>query len=140
MECSICFEKFIFPNSNEESFETLYSNYKKDEIIDEYKKLINFKHLIITTKHDSTIKCETPNCNSTLCNNCFTKLTFNGKELEDAYEEDFPSENTLFKCPFCRQVYYKYYMKVNILNELLEKVLGVEKYRKYMIKKLKDTL
>jgi hypothetical protein len=130
MECSICYEKFIYPTSKVE-FEKLFENYNNiNYTLDKRRNFLNFMRLVITSRHNETIQCETPNCNSIICSNCWTKYTDRENESFDKFD------NTLDKCPFCKQVYWKYYMKNIVHFELLMKVLNVDEFNEYTFKKM----
>jgi hypothetical protein len=113
MECSICYENFLYANSQEETIE-LYANFKKNKNIDEFEIMSKFEGFLITSKHNETQKCDSPNCNSMICGNCWIDYTA---------DELLVSNKELFKCPFCRQIYWKYYMKNNVHSQLIITVL-----------------
>ena len=131
MECAICFEKFLKPSREE------YIKLVEEEMKKVYKdpnlfmNYINFVNLLITPKHNTTHTCSTPNCNIIICHGCWHKITHNGKNMLEVTMNDVPSKYDLFKCPYCKQIDWKDYMK-NVLNELQQKkVLGKEEYIEY---------
>ena len=118
MECAICYEKFFTPKTKEE-FEKIYKeNVKNNE-------LMKFMNLLITSNHNETHTCSTPNCGCLICGDCWIKITCNGKDIDEMTEDDIPSIYDYFYCPYCRQIDWKHYMK-NVLIELQQKVLGDE--------------
>ena len=119
MECAICYEKFFIPKTQEE-FERIYEENVKNNNYDEIQKFLN---LVITSKHNTTHSCSTPNCECFICEDCWIKVTY-GKSIDEMTEEDM-SNNFHFKCPHCRQVDWKDCMN-NVFNELQSKVLGEE--------------
>ena len=138
MECSICYEKFIYPkpiddiNKLFEEFKNEKDNKQKNNIID-FELEGHFLGLIITPTHNESIKCETNNCKSVICGHCWSKyISDNFKDIEKT--------NQPHNCPYCKQTLYKYYMTNVVLNELMSKLLG-DKYNYYMYNKLfKDIL
>lgn len=118
MECAICYEKFFTPKTKEE-FEKIYKESVKNN------ELMKFKNLLITSKHNETHTCSTPNCECLICGDCWIKITCNGKDIDEMTEDDIPSIYDYFQCPYCRQIDWKHYMK-NVLIELQQKVLGDE--------------
>ena len=131
MECAICFEKFFTPKTKEE-LEKLYKENVKN---DDYDEIMKFKNLLITSKHNETHTCSTPNCECLICGDCWIKITHNGKSLMEASIDDMPSMYDYFICPYCRNIDWKYYMN-NVLNELQRKVLGNEVFQKIMIERV----
>jgi hypothetical protein len=119
MKCSICYEKFFTPKSEEEC-KKLYKENVKDHNFDEIMK---FDNLLITSKHNNTHSCSTSNCECLICGDCWIKITHNGKGIDAMTDDDIPSKYNYFKCPYCRQVDWKDYMN-NVFNELSHKVLG----------------
>jgi hypothetical protein len=118
MECAICYEKFFTPKTKEE-FEKIYKESVKNN------ELMKFKNLLITSKHNETHTCSTPNCECLICGDCWINITCNGKDIDEMTEDDIPSIYDYFQCPYCRQIDWKHYMK-NVLIELQQKVLGDE--------------
>lgn len=129
MECAICFEKFFRPNTQEE-LEIMYK-----ENVKNYDDIIKFKNLLITSKNNETHICSTPNCECVICGDCWIKIIFKGKDIMDATEDDFPNKFDYFRCPYCRIIDWKYYMK-NVFNELQEKILGNEEFIKIICKRI----
>jgi hypothetical protein len=121
MECAVCYEKFFTPKTKEE-FEKIYKENVKNN---DFSELIKFENLLITSKHNFSHKCSTPNCECLICGECWMKITHNGKDFDDIDEDDMPSIYDYFQCPYCRQIDWKHYMK-NVLIELQQKVLGDE--------------
>ena len=113
MECAICYEKFFTPKTEEE--------FKK-----KYKENV---------KNNNTHICPTPNCKCLICCDCWIKITHNGKNLMEAEEDDMPSTYDYFKCPYCRQIDWKYYMD-NVFNELQKKLLSEEEFIYAVYKRL----
>jgi len=131
MECSLCYEKFIYPNSSIE-LEELFENYNNiNSSINERENFIKFMNFVITTRHNRTMQCETEKCNSIICFNCWTKYTDRENESIDG-----SFDKTLDKCPFCRQVYWKYYMKNIVHSELLMKVLNEDEFINIIMEKM----
>jgi len=130
MECAVCFEKFFTPNTQEE-LEIMYK-----ENVKNYDDMIKFKNLLITSKNNETHICSIPNCECVICGDCWIKITHKGKDIMDATEDDFPSKFDYFRCPYCRMIDWKYYMK-NVFNELQEKILGHEEFIKLICQKIK---
>ena len=52
----------------------------------------------------------------------------------EATLDDIPSIYDYFRCPYCRNIDWKDYMK-NVLNELQKKVLGEEEFNELLFKK-----
>jgi hypothetical protein len=130
MQCAICYENFFTPKSQEE-FEKIYKENVKNNSYDEIMK---FKNLLITPKHNDTHSCSAPNCECLICRDCWTKITHNGKGIDEMTEYDMPSIYDYFRCPYCRQIDWKDYMN-NVFNELQEKVLGKEEFIKAFCKR-----
>jgi len=129
MECAICYEKFFRPKTKEE-LEKMY-----DENVNDYNELMKFENLLITSKHNTTHSCSTQNCECIICGDCWIKITHNGKSIDEIMVDDMPSIYDYFKCPFCRQIDWKYYMN-NVFNELQKKVLGEEEYFTHLVNKI----
>ena len=135
MECSICFESFMFPKNKEELkelaklyFKDIKEEYQKaklennEELLDKnlvelIKKHSKFEGLIITDIYNTTYKCSTKKCNTIICNDCLKLLKSNGKNWHEV-DEDL---NSLIKCPYCRTTDFKEYMKNSVHVELLMK-------------------
>jgi hypothetical protein len=126
MKCSICYEKFFTPKTEEE-FEKIYRENVKNNSYDEIMK---FTNLLVTPKYNNTHSCSTPNCECLICEDCWIKITYNSKDIDEINEE----EAYFFKCPYCRQIDWKNYMN-NIFIELQKKVLEKEEFIEIMIKK-----
>jgi hypothetical protein len=54
-------------------------------------------------------------------------------------EDDMPSINDTFICPYCRNVDWKDYME-NVFNELQEKILGKEEFLEIFSQKILDSM
>ena len=131
MECSICYEKFLIPR-NDKEFIQMYKEIVKNNDLNE---IMHFNNLIIMPKYDNNIYiCSTQNCNCIICKDCVIKLTHNGKNILEITNEDIPTKYDYFKCPYCRNIDWKDYMK-NVFNELQEKILGKEKFIEIYINK-----
>jgi hypothetical protein len=130
MECAICYEKFFTPKTPEE-FKKIYKENVKNN---NYDEIMKFDNLLITTKHNNTHICPTPNCKCLICCDCWIKITHNGKRVDEMTEDDIPSTYDYFKCPYCRHIDWKYYMN-NVFNELQKRVLGEEEFLKVFFKK-----
>lgn len=131
MECAICFEKFFTPKTKDE----LEKKYKENVKNDDYDEIMKFKNLLITSKHNETHTCSTPNCECLICGDCWIKITHNGKDLMEVSIDDMPSIYDYFICPYCRNIDWKYYMN-NVFNELQQKVLGHEEFKKIMVERV----
>lgn len=125
MECAVCYEAFIIPNSREDFL----------EIINEYgknNKLTFFFNYLITPKHNTTYKCPTPECKCIICLDCWNKVQVSNRIDNDNNTHDIldnlPSIYDKFMCPFCRQVDWKNYMKDSVLLELQRKILGEDEW------------
>lgn len=125
MECAICYEKFFKPKSQVE-FEKIYKENVKNNTCDE---IDNFVNLLITSKHNNTYTCPTPNCKCLICGNCWIKITNKG-------EDDMPSNYDYFVCPYCRQIDWKDYMMNVVLMELQKKNLGENEFINLIYKKM----
>lgn len=123
MECAICYKKFFKPKTQEELEKIIEENIKNND----YNEVMEFEDLLITSKHNTTHSCSTPNCECIICRGCWIKITHNGKSIDEMMEDDMPSIYDYFKCPFCRQIDWKDYMN-NVFNELQKKVLGEEEF------------
>jgi hypothetical protein len=131
MECAICYEKFFTPKTKKE-LEMLLNIHVNNK---DFNTIMKFRNLLITDNHNETHSCSTPNCNCLICGDCWIKVTHNGKNIDEAYDDDIPNIYTYFQCPFCRNVDWKYYMK-NVLNELQQKVLGEEAFNEMYFNKV----
>lgn len=76
-------------------------------------------------------RCETPNCNYPMCNKCWN-LYYVGNVLTMTTEE-FDSDGSK-KCPACRQIYWKTYMRDVVHCELIQKVLGSNALAEWIVK------
>ena len=123
MECAICYEKFFTPKTKEEFENLLNENVKNSN----YKEVSKFKNLLITSKHNYSHICSTPNCECIICGECWTKITHKGKDIHTIDIDDMPGIYDKFMCPYCRNVDWKDYME-NVFNELQQKVLGEEEF------------
>ena len=136
MECSICYESFIFPKTKEELMILQEKYYKESKekyekmklknndkleedkgLIEYINKMSIFEGLVITNKHNLTYKCITNNCSYIICGFCLERLKSNGKSPLDMTDNDIINSNRLIKCPNCRTYDFKEYMK-NVLHEL----------------------
>ena len=131
MKCAICYEKFFTPKTEEEFKKIYKENFKNNN----YDEIMKFDNLLITSKHNNTYICPTPNCKCLICCDCWIKITHNGKNLMEAEEDDMPSTYDYFKCPYCRQIDWKYYMN-NVFNELQKKLLSEEEFIYAVYKRL----
>jgi hypothetical protein len=86
--------------------------------------------------NETKYSCPTLNCKCIICIDCWIKFTHNGKNIEEMTENDMPNIHTYFKCPYCKQINWKYYMN-NVFIELQQKVLGEEEFYEIMFKPLK---
>ena len=112
MECSICYESFFKPKTNEElkkKINKLWNNKDFD--------LAKFDSLLITPNHNTTFKCSTNNCNNIICEVCWDKSS----KLDDFISNIKPKN---FTCPFCKQINYDKYYKKTVLIELKQKFFG----------------
>jgi hypothetical protein len=161
MECAICLEEFYMIMSLEE-YEAKYKtrfedkvkvfheeeeflNYKKefskridikkDEFYDMYKYMW-FEGLRLKKSNNLNPSYTCSVCNIMLCSECFSKL-----HHKFLYEEESDEEETdvIYQCTHCRNYDYKYFMRVNVLNNLLEKVMGKENYKKYLMEKIENS-
>jgi hypothetical protein len=129
MECTICYEKFFIPKTKEELEKKIEETINNND----FEKYLKFDSLLITSKHNTTRSCPTPNCECIICRECWIKIT----HTECVMLDDLPNPNDYFKCPFCRQIDWKDYMEI-VFNELQQKVLTKEEFRKVMDKQLKN--
>ncbi len=131
MECAICYEKFFTPKTKKE-FEMLLNIHVKNK---DFTTTMKFRNLLITYNHNETHSCSTPNCECLICGDCWIKVTHNEKKIDEACDDDIPNISKYFRCPFCRNVDWKYYMK-NVLTELQQKVLGEEAFHEMYFTKV----
>jgi len=118
MECAICYEKFFIPKTKEE-FENMYNKNVQDNNLEQIMK---FTNLLITSKHNTSYKCPTPNCNCIICENCWIKIKHNVKDIDEILEYENKYNYNYFKCPYCIQIDWKEYMN-NVFVELQKKIL-----------------
>ena len=123
MECSICYENFIQPSSNENCDE-LRKEFMKNHN-DDNDKVIKWMSLLIIPNGTPRYRCPNDKCCKYMCDYCYEN-TINEKEL--------------FKCHYCRMNDYKTYVKVNVLRELQIKVLGEEGFRKWYKEELSKVM
>ena len=133
MECAICYEKFFTPKTIEE----LENMYEENVNNNDYDEIIKFKNLLITSKHNETHICSSPNCECVICRTCWFKYTHKGKDIMEMTEDDFMelTEYDMFVCPYCKNIDWKEYMN-NVFNELQQKVLGEEEFIKLSSEKI----
>ena len=127
MECAICYEKFYTPKTHKE----LKKIYKQNVKNDNFDDIMKFKNLLVTANHNETHVCSTPNCECVICRDCWIKIT------EEKYDKNATMD--YFRCPYCRNIDWKDYMR-KVLNELQEKVLGEEEFKKIFIEKVMKDL
>jgi len=127
MECAICYEKFYRPKTHKELKKMYKQNIKNDNFVE----IMKFKNLLVTANHNETHVCSTPNCECVICLDCWIKIT------EEKYDKNATMDD--FRCPYCRNIDWKDYMK-KVLNELQEKVLGKEEFNKIFIEKVMKDL
>lgn len=106
MECSICYENFIQPLSDE-NYEKLEKEFMTNHNYD--NNGIKFMSLLLLPNATPRYMCQNDKCRKYVCDYCYEN-TINDREL--------------FKCHYCRMNDYKTYMKRNVLRELQIKVLG----------------
>jgi len=116
MKCSICYENFIQPTS-EENFEEIKREFMEDPNYDIHK----FLSLLLFPNMKPRYTCNNEKCGVFYCDICYYQ-TINEKEL--------------FKCHFCRCYDYKTFMGVNVLRELQIKVLGNEGYKRWFMEEI----
>jgi hypothetical protein len=63
-----------------------------------------------------------------MCDDCWIKMQFNGKDVEEATEEDVLPLELLCYCPFCKQRNGKDFMKNFVLPELKHRLMGSDNY------------
>jgi hypothetical protein len=123
MECSICYEQFIQPSSDE-NCEELEKDFMTNHI-DDNDKVIKYLSLLLLPNMTPRYKCKIDKCCVYICDYCY-EMSINEKEL--------------FKCHYCRVNDYKTYMKINVLRELQIKVLGEDGFRKWWREQLDDIM
>jgi hypothetical protein len=123
MECSICYENFIQPSSDE-NYEELKKEFMTNHNHDNDKD-IKFMSLLLFPNRTPRYRCQNDKCCQCMCDYCYEN-TINEKEL--------------FKCHSCRVNDYKTYMKINVLRELQIKVLGDDGFRKWYKEQLYDIM
>mgnify|MGYP006437556903 CR=1 FL=1 len=127
MECSICFETFILTKNDMKEYLNCKDDVKFEKVLQttmkDSDKFMKMQGLMIKEK-ENLYKCPTPGCKRILCRDCFEK---SGGDLHIG-------EN--YTCPFCKLIDYKYNFTCSVLNELLEKTMGKEEFKKYFINKL----
>lgn len=133
MECTICFEKFFMPNTKEECKKFIEGNLDINQ--NRHKELMRLWSLIVTPSYNTTHKCYIPNCECIICDWCWTRIRYRGKDSTDATLDDIPSIYDYFVCPCCRNIDWKYYM-TNVFRELQIRVLGKEEFHKLMCEKM----
>ncbi len=114
MECSICYENFIQPSSDE-NYDELQKEFMKKHN-DDNDKVIKWMSLALLPNMTPRYRCPNYKCCKYMCDYCYEN-TINEKEL--------------FKCHYCRINDYKTYMQINVLRELQIKVLGKEGFIKW---------
>jgi hypothetical protein len=114
MECSICFEQFIQPSSDE-NCEELKKDFMANHTSDNDKD-IKYLALLLLPNMSPRYSCQNDKCRMHLCDYCY---------------EMSIDEKVLFNCHYCRLNDYKTYMKINVLRELQIKVLGKDGFRKW---------
>ena len=119
MECSICYENFFIPKTREEV------ENKIKEIRKNKKDFEKFKNLLITSKHNTSYICSTPNCESLICRDCWTKIKFKDVDLDTFNYDNVSSMFNTFICPYCRKPDWKDYMN-DVFMELRLKLLSNE--------------
>ena len=120
MECSICYEQFIQPTSDENRKE-LEEEFGKNHN-DDYK-WVRYCALLLLPNTKPRYKCNNDKCCKYMCDFCYEK-TINEKKI--------------FKCHYCRMNDYNTYMNINVLRELQIKVLGEEGFRKWWKEQILD--
>lgn len=122
MKCSICYENFIQPSSDE-NYEELKKEFmtKHNDDNDDNDKCIKFMSLLLLPNTMPRYRCQNDKCCQCMCDYCY---------------ENTINEKKLFKCHYCRVNDYKTYMKINVLRELQIKVLGEDGFRKWWSEQL----
>ena len=120
MECSICYEQFIQPTSDENRKE-LEEEFGKNHN-DDYK-WVRYCALLLLPNTKPRYKCNNDKCCKYMCDFCYEKTI---------------NEQKIFKCHYCRMNDYKTYMNINVLRELQIKVLGRDGFIKLLIEKISN--
>ena len=123
MECSICYEQFIQPISDE-NCEELEKEFM-DAHVNDNDKNTKYLSLLLLPNVKPRYKCHNDKCCKYICDYCYD-VSINEKEL--------------FRCHYCRLNDYKTYMKINVLRELQIKVLGDDGFRKWYQEQLYDIM
>ena len=128
MECAICYERFFKPNTEEELHEAIEKSQEEMRTMkNDIEKMIEhgqkFKVLLITPTNNTSHRCPTPNCECIICAICWDKINENRRNVDS------------YKCPYCIQIDWKYYMNY-VLDTLQLKVLGEEEFHKAYVKRL----
>ena len=123
MECSICYENFIQPSSDE-NYEELKKEFMTNHNDDNDKEL-KYLSLLLLRNMKPRYRCQNDKCCKYMCDYCY-EYTIN--------------EKNLFKCHYCRINDYKTYMKINVLRELQIKVLGDGGFKKWYKEQLYDKI
>ena len=117
MECSICYEQFIQPTSDENRKE-LEEEFDKNH--NDHYKWFRYCALLLLPNEMPKYKCHNDKCCKYMCDYCYEKTI---------------NDTKLFKCHYCRMNDYKTYMNINVLRELQIKVLGKDGFIKLLIEK-----
>jgi hypothetical protein len=119
MECSICFDKFISPKTEQE-----FKNLVTDMVIksDSKEAADRFHGLLLTESDPMPFTCFNENCDVLICGNCCAKVL-----PKDKY--------SVYKCSHCRMEDWKLYMSQNVILELLIVVLGQTKALEYVFQR-----
>lgn len=129
MECSICYEKFITVNSFEE-FKILMGSVDKKDV----SGFVKFQHMI-----NKPFICCIDTCKSICCDGCISNIRTGGN-IMDMTEEDIEEleDQTIhnYKCPFCRNIDWKGYMKTVVLNQLQSQILTDDEYYNQVFERL----
>ena len=127
MECSICYEKFII---SVEEFDVFMNSVDRKNI----NKFMKFQNLFITKRNKPVICC-IDTCKSIFCYDCITNIRMGGNIMDMTQEELDKIDHTTitnYKCPFCRNIDWKNYMKIVVLNQLQNKILTDDEYYKQL--------
>ena len=114
MECSICYETFMKPNSREHYTEL------KDEFMKQNPNETHFFSLLLLL-HNQKPKhqCSNEKCSVYTCDYC--------------YEKSIRDNDLLIRCHFCRLYDYKTYMQEYVLQELQIQVLGEDHFNQLFL-------